>query len=119
MMLEVVKDWSSLAATLISLGTMIYVFLTASAKKTADDLAVFKKSNGEVLAGHDRKLREHDRRIQKLENEVAHLPSKDDVNALQVGLEQVKGSLGRLEESNLGVNRAVRRIEDFLIKDKG
>lgn len=117
--MEIIKEWSSLAATLISLGTMVYVFLTASAKKTADDLAGFKKSNGEYLNGHDRKLREHDRRIQKLENEVEHLPSKDDVHELRLGVEQVKGSLGRLEESNLGMARAVRRVESHLLKDKG
>lgn len=103
----IILEWSGPVASLLAVISIVYTWLTARSA-----------ANEGKITGHEKKLTEHDRRIQALEAEVQHLPRKDDVHGLQVALEQVKGSLGRLEESHIGVNRAVRRIEEFLMKEK-
>lgn len=106
-MIANVKDWLSVFATGIALGSLLYTWLTARSR-----------TNGETIANHERKLIEHDRRIQKVENEVDHLPNKDDFNQLELKLEKNHGLLGRMEAEYKGLHDAVKRIENFLLKDR-
>ncbi|WP_048648963.1 DUF2730 family protein [Nitratireductor soli] len=100
-----IQTWSGPLASLLAVISIVYTWLTARSK-----------ANEGKISGHEKKLTAHDRRIQGLEAEVKHLPRTEDVHDLRVSLEQVKGSLGRLEESHIGINRAVRRMEEFLMK---
>lgn len=66
------------------------------------------KKNHEGLRDEVREaLKSHDRRLQKVENELMHLPTKDDFHMLSLAVEGVKTEL----ES---VTRTVRRIDDYL-----
>ena len=107
-MIEEVRTWSGPIGSLLAIGSLIYTWFTARSKV-----------NAELLSGHERKLTEHDRRVQKLENEYAHLPSKDDVHELREDVSEVKGSIGRMEERWAATDRTARRIEEFLQKGVG
>ncbi|WP_024324301.1 DUF2730 family protein [Sinorhizobium medicae] len=104
---ETMRIWSGPIASALAVISIIYTWLTARSK-----------ANEGKINSHERKLTEHDRRIQALEGEVKHLPDKDEFNELRISIEQVKGGLGRLEESHSGVSRVVRRIEDYLMKER-
>ncbi|PYE86897.1 DUF2730 family protein [Phyllobacterium leguminum] len=105
--MEELRTWSGPVASLLAIGGIIYTWLTASSK-----------ANEGKITDHEEKLIEHDRRIQSLESELKHLPSKDDFNGLLLAVEQVKSGLGRLEESHDGVKAAMRRIEEYLLREK-
>lgn len=107
-MIDDIRNWSGPIASLLAIASLIYTWITARSK-----------INEQRLAGHERKLTEHDRRVQKLENDVAHLPSKDDVHELRIEVADIKGSVGRLEASAAGTDRTARRIEEFLMKEMG
>ncbi|WP_186390375.1 DUF2730 family protein [Stappia sp. TSB10P1A] len=107
-MIDDIRNWSGPIASLLAIASLIYTWITARSK-----------INEQRLGGHERKLTEHDRRVQKLESEVSHLPRKDDVHELRVALAEVKGSVGRVEESIAGTDRTVRRIEQFLLREPG
>ena len=64
------------------------------------------------------KLVEYDRRIQALEGDFKHLPSKDDIHALVLAVEIIKGELGKMGATYDGVNRTVRRIEEYLLEER-
>ena len=101
---EVIRGWSGPIASLLAVTSMIYTWLTARSK-----------TNEGKINGHEKKLTEHDRRIQALEGDVKHLPTKDDFNELKIGMEQIKGDMGQIRESNLASGRAIRRVEEFLM----
>ncbi len=107
-MIDEIRNWSGPIASLLAIVSLVYTWFTARSK-----------INAERLAGHERKLTEHDRRVQKLENDVAHLPSKDDVHELRIEIADIKGSVGRLEASVAGTDRTARRIEEFLMRETG
>ena len=104
--MEFLKDWLGLAALVVSLGGSIYAWITSRSKV-----------NAEHLKDVDAKLTDHASRIQTIENELRHLPAKDDVTELKLALAEIKGTIGRFDESLSGVSRTVRRMEDFLMKD--
>lgn len=105
--MEEVKAWSGIVATFLSIGGLIYTWITAQGR-----------ANEEKLDKHGTALVDHDRRIQDLEGELRHLPSKDDLTELKLALSQLDGRLGRIEESGQGTSRAVRRIEEYLHKER-
>ena len=100
------RDWLSVAALILSLGGAVYAWLTSRAK-----------GNSEHLKAVDAKLTDHDRRIQAAESELQHLPAKDDVMELKIAIAELRGSVGRLDESMAGVSRTVHRVEDYLMKE--
>ncbi|WP_198174374.1 DUF2730 family protein [Mesorhizobium xinjiangense] len=106
--MDELRIWAGPIAAVISIATAIYTFLTASSKRNAAEL---EKST--------QKLIDHDRRIQEIETEMRHVPSKEDISELKLQLANLAGEVGRLAESNGGVSRAVRRIEEYLLKEKG
>lgn len=107
-MIEDFNKWLGAIGAVLGISSMIYTWITARSR-----------ANGETIANHERKLIEHDRRIQKVENEVDHLPTKDDFNELALKLEKSNGLLGKIEVEYKGLHEAVRRIEKFLLSGKG
>jgi len=91
------KDWLGLIALLISVGSSIVLFLKSDAKKAAETLVT------------------HDRRIQAVEAELQHMPSKETVHKLQLDLTEMKGQMASMVKSSEATERATRRVEDFLM----
>ncbi|PZR89653.1 MAG: DUF2730 domain-containing protein [Stutzerimonas stutzeri] len=101
------KDWVGLVALLISVGTSIVLFIGSGSKR-----------NAEKLDRQEVKLTEHDRRIQAVENELQHLPDKDTVNKLQVDMTDLKGQIAVIAQTSAATERATRRVEEFLLRQK-
>jgi len=95
--------WLTMAALALGIGNSIWAVMTRGAVQTA----------GEV-AEHDRTLVDHDRRIQAVEGEIKHMPSKDKITELLVSLTEVRGKLEAFDSELSSVNRTVNRIEDYL-----
>lgn len=111
-----IRDWLSLASVAISVGTAIWIMLTSGSKKTASELTEFKKE-----AEIDRKLfldalQQLTNRTQSLESDMKHLPDAKAMMEMRLALSDLKGQVGRMEESQIGVSRTVHRVEDFLMK---
>lgn len=96
-----IVPWLSLIALLISIGSSVTMFLTSGAKNNATKLA------------------EHDHRISRLENDIAHMPSKESVHQLQIDLTEMKGQIGVMAKSSEVTERTTRRVEEFLLQRKG
>lgn len=105
--LSVVMPWIIAAMTIINFGGLIQNMISKGEKENTDKL---KKAEA--------KLVEYDRRIQALEGDFKHLPSKDDIHGLMLAVEIIKGELGKMGATYDGVNRTVRRIEDFLLEER-
>lgn len=103
--IQPLMPWLSFVAILISVGSSVTMFLTSGARK-----------NGEKIDAQDKKLIEHDRRIQTVENEMRHLPNKDTVNKLQVDMTDLKGQISLIAKSSEATERATRRVEEFLLR---
>ncbi|MEY9717870.1 hypothetical protein ABIA22_000360 [Sinorhizobium fredii] len=73
-----------------------------------------EKAIGTRLEKAERTLIEHDRRIQRVEDEMKHLPDKDTVMELKLALAELKGTVNTLGETVGSVSRTVHRIDDYL-----
>ncbi|MBY0393266.1 MAG: DUF2730 domain-containing protein [Novosphingobium sp.] len=104
----------SLVALAIGIANALWLWISRPARDTNKRI---DDTNGKVeeLEGaleqridrHREDLKEHDRRIQRLEDQLAHLPTKEDLHKVANQLTAVKTELD-------GIASAVRRIDDFL-----
>lgn len=92
------KDWLGLIALMISVGSSVVLFLKSDAKKASETLSL------------------HGSRIQKLEDDMRHMPDKETVHKLQLDMMEMKGQMGAIVKSSEATERATRRVEEFLLK---
>lgn len=106
--MDAVKDWLSLAALLISVGGVVYAWLTAASK-----------ANTGALSQVNAKIADHAARVAAVEFELKHLPDKESVHRLELAMADMKGQLSTLSSASDGTHRALLRMEDFLMnRDK-
>lgn len=109
--LEGVTGGVALLALLIGIANTLWVWLSAGGRKLAAGQADLAADQEKLVCDID-KL---DSRVQAIESELKHLPSKDDVTALKLGLTTVEGQLNTFQSEMAGVGRAVHRIENHLL----
>ncbi|RWN30138.1 MAG: hypothetical protein EOR97_17350 [Mesorhizobium sp.] len=118
--------WASLVSPVMSLATVVYVFLTAGGKKAQTDLDAFKISIAEVFdairtsiaegrAEVDRRLEDHASRVQSIESDMKHLPDVKSFTDLRLAVAEIKGEAGKQAEVVNGIARTVHRMENFLL----
>ena len=98
--LETLNRWVAIFALLIGIANAVWFWVTSPGKEA-------RKRFDDMLDN----LKTHDRRIQTVENEVKHLPTKDDMAKLDL-------KLTRVETECESMGRTLRRIDDHL-RSKG
>ena len=104
----------SLVALLIGIANALWLWISRPARDTnkriddanerVDGLETAMETR---VDRHREDLKEHDRRIQRLEDQLAHLPTKEDLHKVANQLTAVKTELDSIASF-------VRRIDDFL-----
>ena len=63
---------------------------------------------------HEEKLKEHDRRIQSVEGELKHLPTREAQHQIEISLEKISGRLDTLAESLKPIKANGEMLHDLL-----
>lgn len=113
-MLAQINQWLSLIALAVTILNSLWIWLSRPARDTAKKIDDTNERVDELIAEqnaradrHREDLKIHDRRIQRVEDDLRHLPTKDDLSAVATNLTAVKTELDI-------VARVVTRIDDFL-----
>lgn len=68
-------------------------------------------------------VREMDQRLGVVEQDLRHLPTREELHEVEVNIARLMERMSGLEQTTTATNRAVGRIEDFMIdasqKQKG
>lgn len=107
MKLELVIPVLTAIALLTSIANTIWLWLSKGGARQAAE-----------LDKHTSKLTEHDRRIQAVEGELKHVPSKEDISELRLEVARMAGKQDASNAELESVARTVRRIEDHLLGEK-
>lgn len=104
--LYALQQFASFAGPAIAVGGVIYTWLTSRSTQNSVEL----KAALETLVAHDR-------RIQRVEDELKHLPDKDGVNELKLAVVRLEGTVKALDVQLGAVGRTVANIDGYLRKD--
>jgi hypothetical protein len=97
--------WLSIASGLTSLGTLVYVFVTAGSR---DNSVAIKKVDDRVL--------DLEQRTARIETDIRHLPSKDGVQRMEVTLAEMNGKIAVLSERLQPVAAISERLQEFMLE---
>ncbi len=103
MSIEALVPWVSAAALIMTIANFVWVWSAQSRTATATKL-------NEVECD----VEGHDKRIQSIESELKHLPTKEEISDLKLQLTEVVGQLRVAESEMASAVRTIRRIDDHL-----
>lgn len=113
--MDVVNQWLAPIALLVSIINTVGLWVSRPGRIAKERHEALKewaeKTIGDFKAAAQENFKGHDRRIQTLENDQKHLPSKDDLHELS---EQVARLEAKFETEMETMGTTVRRIDDYL-----
>lgn len=96
---------------MFSVGTAIYAWVMSQGKAHEPK---FKDLTDKLVATED-KLSKAEGRIAKLEGEMVHLPDKDMVHRIELGMKDMQARIEAQAEVVKAVERTMQRVESFLL----
>jgi len=92
------KDWLSVIAAVVSLGTLIYAWMTRTGREAHD------------------KVEKLEDRVARLEGEFNHMPDRDSVHRMELSLSELRGELKAMAERLTPVASIADRLQEFLLE---
>lgn len=120
--------WGGAILLAINLGVTVWNLVTSGSKKNGEKLDALGKDLTARLDGMETsserqhaeledKMRDQDKRLSIVENEMEHLPTKDQVSNLHISITQLEGTIREMGASLQAVTRTVGNIDTYLRKD--
>lgn len=100
-----VHTWLAIAALAISIGGSLYIWLTSGSR-----------ANAEQIGDTVKRVEECERRCDRLEVDLRHLPDRDQVQRMEITLTQMKGEIAVLNERLMPVAAIADRLQEFLLE---
>lgn len=63
-------------------------------------------------------IRELEQKVLKLEGDFAHVPNKETLHRLELGMQEVNGKVEAMSANWTSVTRTIQRLEEFLLEVK-
>lgn len=118
MQLATVSQWVSIVALLISIGNVLWAWFSRPARDLGTRLDQHRAETDKRFEDAEKQVDEaweglkgHDRRIQRVEDDLRHLPTKKDLHEVELKVNAIKTELDI-------VAKVVGRIDDFLRSQK-
>lgn len=115
---NLLKDWLALILSMIALGTIATGWFTAGGKKALTALDEYKIKAANDAKDTDKRIDGHETRIGQIENELAHLPGKDELTELKLEIARMSGEVGKFGVMVGALQKSVNRIEQYLDSKK-
>lgn len=102
----------SLALGVIAILGHLKVWFNSGEKELTTQVAALK-ADAEI---REKKLIEHDRRIQSVESDMKYLPDRESQHRLELALEKVNGRLDTLNETLKPIKANGEALNDLLLE---
>ena len=100
-------DLTVTVPVLLSIGSIVFAWFRT--RRIAVD-GRFQEADARFKTGSDRMDR-HESRIQSLEQTVKAMPDRQDLHKIELALERVSGTMGRMEAVMEGNQQIMARLE--------
>ena len=97
---------------LLTGGIGIYVYLVNKNKVTNERIT-------KLQDGVDFRLDNHTERLARLERDIVHAPTHNDLKHIHARTDEVMGSIKRLDGEFAGANHTLHLIHQYLLNERG
>lgn len=109
---EALDFWWKVGITALNAGVWLYLFLVNRNRVTNERITDLEKDV-------DTKMDNHSDRLARLEQNVRHAPTHEDLKRIHSRIDEVGGGVKRLEGEFSGANHMLRTIHEFLLNNGG
>jgi len=107
---DTIRTWLQFVAVLVMpICSMVYTWIATRDKDNSQHIKAVETALGAQIASHSG-------RLDRIESELKHLPSKDDISSIRSDLRAMQAELESTQREIQGMRGSVVRIEDFLLK---
>ena len=110
------KDWLSVLATALAIGSIVYSWLTRSGKEASEKVVKLETKLETAIADRDRKIDLVEDRIARVEGELKGVPDRESVHRMQLEMERMRGTIEVLNERLVPVAAISVRLQEFLLE---
>lgn len=100
-----IQQLLSIANLLLVIGAVIYTWLTGRSRVNETQITDLNK-----------RASEHDRRIDKIETDMRHLPDKDVTHRMENSLTEMNGKIAVLSERLTPIAAISERLQEFMLE---
>lgn len=115
--IESINRWLGSMALMIGIINALWLWLRSPMRRAEARIDEVEDEIEEEMKALRANDKGHDRRIQTLEGEMKHRPTKDDLNAINIVVVEIEGKINANTKELESIARTVRRIDDHLRKD--
>lgn len=101
------SKWMGALALVVTVINTVWLMAGRATKPVSDK-----------LNKHSADLIDHDRRIQKLEGDFVHLPTRSEVTELRLIAATLEGNTKLLDQAVVSLGHTVRRMDDYLREER-
>lgn len=105
-----ISQYGAIVLALIAIAGHIKTWMSSGEKVLEDKVSALGAAADEA----DKKLTEHDRRIQTLENDLDHVPKAEMFHELALEVSEMRGDIKALTERLTSVAAVSNRLEQWL-----
>lgn len=103
------RFWLSAANALATLAVFLYTWVATRDKDNSKHIAAVDERLTKAVAGLSS-------RMDRNETQMAHMPTQEELSAVQVDMSRVMATQEAIGRDMLTVRSQLNRIEDFLLK---
>ncbi|MGL5447455.1 MAG: hypothetical protein ACRDBL_09115 [Rhabdaerophilum sp.] len=111
-------QWISAVNGLITIGTLVFVWLTRSGKEANEKVAALDVRLTAAIKDRDAKIDLVEDRISRVEGELKGVPDRDSVHKMQIEMVAMRGSIDVLAERLKPVLAITNRMQEAMIEER-
>lgn len=122
--MEFVKDWAGLILSMIAIGTTLYTWVTSGSKEALTEIVDLKKEIDEAeekltrdrettAAAVNGRFKMVEDRVLALETDFKHLPEREQVHRIELGLSELNGKFEVISERLKPVQAIADRLQEL------
>lgn len=106
---DTIRTWLQVFAVVVMpICSIVYTWIATRDKDNSQHIKAVETALGAQIATHAG-------RIDRIESELKHLPSKDDISGLRSDMRAMQAELEATQREVQGMRSSVTRIEDYLL----
>lgn len=113
-MLDVIKNDLAIALSVITLGTVIFGWFRFGGNKAIEALDLFKAEADAKLVKEAKDITDLERRMQKIEDMLPHLPDRTDFHKLELSMTRQESRLEALVDKFQVYSGTVTRLDEYM-----
>jgi hypothetical protein len=115
-----IQLWMSIINTLVIWAAAIYTFLANRNRVTNERITSLQgsltRNIDSLRADVDRRLDTHAERLTRVESDLKHAPTDEDIKRLHARIDDMAGSLGELSGEFKGANHTLQLIHAYMLQ---